>query len=106
VRTLAGLAVGTSAAPTYTVTSAGATTQSGGLSVLSGGVTAAGDSSLTLNNFNFATSDPTNNDLNVFISPNWRFQVPKGSTNNTLTLQYNSNRSGGGTWVQAGSFTA
>jgi len=91
---------------TYAVTSAGVTTQSGGLNVLSGGVTSTGNSTMTLNNLIFVTSDPTNNDLNLFISPNWRFQVPKGSTNNTLTLQYNANPSGGGTWVQAGSFTA
>jgi hypothetical protein len=70
------------------------------------GLTVAGDSTLTLNNLSLASANSTTNDLNFYLSPNWRFQIPKGTNNNTLSVQYNSNPSGGGTWVQAGGFSA
>ena len=106
VSTLSGVSVGPSGASTYTVDQTGATIQAGAMRVKSGGASIVGDSVITANNFNFAAADSTNNDLNVYISPNWRFQVPKGTTNNTLTIQYNSNPSGNGVWIQATSFTA
>ena len=70
------------------------------------GITVAGDSTLTLNNLSLGTANPTTNDLNFYLSPNWRFQIPHGSNNNTLSVQYNNNPSGGGTWIQADGFSA
>ena len=106
VSTLSGVSVGPSGASTYSVDPTGATIQAGAMRIKSGGASIVGDSVVTANNFNFAAVDSTNNDLNVYISPNWRFQVPKGTTNNTSSVQYNPNPSNTGGWIQATSFTA
>jgi hypothetical protein len=106
VSTLSGMNVGPVDAATYTVASTGETTQSGALSVKSGGANIVGDTVIKANNFSFAASDSTTSDLNVYISPNWRFQVPKGTTNNTLSIQYNPNPGDSAGWIPASSFTA